>query len=197
MGPSTADALAAEKVEAIGIEYSYLLTSQLDSQRAYYEETQASYIQELEELRELLAIMQTETSTAKEVRAPETQDTKVLEERATKAEARAERSMQLARRFEKDLKDERAVSQGLMEKIAALKAQEEVASKEMTNMSKELQEVRDQMRDVMFFLEARDKIEQGGGEGTFGEAAGGSLSVATPEIPRVPSSRKRPKKKKA
>ena len=197
MGPSTADALAAEKVEAIGIEYSYLLTSQLDSQRAYYEETQASYIQELEELRELLAIMQTETSTAKEVRAPETQDTKVLEERATKAEARAERSMQLARRFEKDLKDERAVSQGLMEKIAALKAQEEVASKEMTNMSKELQEVRDQMRDVMFFLEARDKIEQGGGEGTFGEAAGGSLSVTTPEIPRVPSSRKRPKKKKA
>lgn len=33
-GPSAADALSAEKIEAIGIEYSYLLTSQLDSQRA-------------------------------------------------------------------------------------------------------------------------------------------------------------------
>jgi BRCA1-associated protein len=200
MGPSPADALAAEKVEAIGIEYSYLLTSQLDSQRAYYEEEQTRYIRELEELHQRLAAVQAEASVTRESQARETQESKVLEERATKAEARAERSMQLARRFEKDLKDERAVSQGLMETIASLKAQGEAASKEMANMSKELQDVRDQMRDVMFYLEARDKIGQGGGEGTLGEAAGGSVSIATPELPsetpRIPSSRKRPKKKK-
>jgi BRCA1-associated protein len=32
------DSLTAEKIEAIGIEYLYLLTSQLDSQQAFYEE---------------------------------------------------------------------------------------------------------------------------------------------------------------
>jgi len=201
MGPSPADALAAEKVEAIGIEYSYLLTSQLDSQRAYYEEAQVRFISELEELRRRLAAVQTEAGTAQEAQAREVQDSKALQERATRAEARAERSTQLARRFEKDLKDERAVSQGLMETIASLKAQGEAASKEITNMSKELHEAQDQMRDVMFYLEAREKIEKGGGEGTLGEAAGGSLSMATPELPveapSVPSSRKRPKKKKA
>lgn len=201
MGPSPADALAAEKVEAIGIEYSYLLTSQLDSQRAYYEEAQSRYVRELEEVRERLAVVQIEARAARESQARETQESTALGERATKAEARAERSMQLARRFEKDLKDERAVSQGLMETIASLKAQGEAASKEITSMSEELQEVRDQLRDVMFYLEARDKIEKGGGEGTLGEAVGGSLSIVTPELPletpRVPPSRKRPKKKKA
>jgi len=199
MGPSPADALAAEKVEAIGIEYSYLLTSQLDSQRAYYEELQTRYIHELEELRERLASVEVQASTTREAQERESQESKSLEERATKAEARAERSMQLARKFEKDLKDERAVSQGLMETIAALKTHGEAASKETADMRKELQEVRDQMRDVLFYLEARDKIEQGGGEGTIGEAAGGSLSIATSqvlaEVPHAPS-RKRPKKKK-
>src|ERR1700722_9576479 len=38
LGAGLADTLGAEKIEAIGIEYSYLLTSQLDSQREYYEE---------------------------------------------------------------------------------------------------------------------------------------------------------------
>jgi BRCA1-associated protein len=38
LGPSQADALSAAKIEAIGIEYSYLLTTQLDSQLLFYEE---------------------------------------------------------------------------------------------------------------------------------------------------------------
>ena len=74
------------------------------------------------------------------------------------------------------------------------------ANIDVADIRKELQEVQDQMRDVLFYLEARDKIEQGGGAGTIGEAAGGSLSIATPqvppEVPHAPSSRKRPKKKK-
>jgi BRCA1-associated protein len=37
-GPSASDSLTAEKIEAVEIEYSYLLTSQLDSQRSFYEE---------------------------------------------------------------------------------------------------------------------------------------------------------------
>ena len=54
MGPSQADALSAEKIEAIGIEYSYLLTSQLDSQREYYEEQIGELRMQLGELKALV-----------------------------------------------------------------------------------------------------------------------------------------------
>lgn len=198
-GPSHADALAAEKVEAIGIEYSYLLTSQLDSQRAYYEEAQARYVRELEETRSRLAAVQAEVEA--ESRQRELQASKTLEERAIRAEAKVEQSLKVARRFEKDLKEERAVSEGLMETIASLKAKTEAAEKERAVLSQELRDVKDQLRDVMFYLEARDKIERGGGEGTIGEAAGGSLSVVTPQLPpespHTPGSKKKPRKKKA
>lgn len=196
IGPSPADALAAEKVEAIGIEYSYLLTSQLDSQRAYYEESQAKYIRELEETRARLA--SAETKAEAESRARELQASKSLEDRATKAEARAERSLQLARRFEKDLKEERAVSEGLMETIASLKAKSKIAEADRATLSKDVQDLRDQIRDLMFHFEALNKINEAGEE-ALGEAAGGSLSIATPEpgpeSQRTPKMRKKPKKK--
>ena len=54
LGPSPADALSAEKIEAIGIEYSYLLTSQLDSQRSYYEEQTLELQSQVHELRGLV-----------------------------------------------------------------------------------------------------------------------------------------------
>lgn len=197
-GPSAADALAAEKVEAIGIEYSYLLTSQLDSQRAYYEESQARYIRDLAEARERLAVLETEA--VEQTRALKVDADKALEERALKAEAKAERSLQLARRFEKDLKEERAVSEGLMETIASLKAKSERGEQERIMLREDLQDVKDQLRDLMFHLQAGEKLQGvgggGGPEGAMGEAAGGSLSVVTTEPASTPGSKKKPKKKK-
>jgi BRCA1-associated protein len=55
LGPGPADALSAEKIEAIGIEYSYLLTSQLDPQHSYYEEQNAELKGELLRLMERLS----------------------------------------------------------------------------------------------------------------------------------------------
>jgi BRCA1-associated protein len=57
LGPSEADALSAEKFEAVGIEYSYLLTSQLDSQRPCYEERTAELKTQLDELRAVIEQM--------------------------------------------------------------------------------------------------------------------------------------------
>ena len=53
-------------------------------------------------------------------------------------------------------------------------------------------QLEDQVRDVMFFLEARDKIE--GGEGEVGEAAGGSLEVIAPSEERSTPGKKKKKR---
>jgi len=60
-------------------------------------------------------------------------------------------------------------------------------------LAQKVKDLEDQVRDVMFFLEARTKIE--GGEGEMAEVAGGDISVPTPG-PSAPSATQTPGKKK-
>jgi BRCA1-associated protein len=199
-GPSAADAISAEKIEAIGIEYSYLLTSQLDSQREYYEEQAGDLKTQVYELRgmverlggdiekEKIKAIEEETRRKKK----EAERVAELERDRSKAEKRAEKLHELARKLDKELKEERAVSEGLMRNLGNMKERVEVADKEKAEFDQKMKEMEDQLRDVMFFLEAKDKIEKG--EGTVGEMAGGSIELASP-TPMTGSGKKKKVKK--
>lgn len=183
LGPSQSDALTAEKIEAIGIEYSYLLTSQLDSQRAYYEEQHAKLEIQIAELRDIMEQMnlekecQKKLEREKEVRQQEeiTKLIEAAEKGKSKAEQRADRMGDLAKTLDKELKEERAVSEGLMRNIKSMQERLGLAEEGRKESEEKIQELQDQVRDLMFFLEANTKIEQGGG--VEAEAAGGSIEV--------------------
>ncbi|KAJ7224449.1 hypothetical protein GGX14DRAFT_425711, partial [Mycena pura] len=197
LGPGPADALSAEKIEAIGIEYSYLLTSQLDSQRAYYEEQANELKQQVSELRAILERLSTEFDKEKIATKEHLAQRKLDEEARSesqakdkaKADNRAEKTTQLARRLEKELDAERAVSEGLMKNLGKTKERLEQAEKDKNESLAKIKELEDQLRDVMFFLEAKTKIEQG--DGVEAEAAGGSIELVGP-----PKSNVKKKKKK-
>ncbi|KAG1831255.1 hypothetical protein EV424DRAFT_1573268 [Suillus variegatus] len=183
LGPSHADSLSAEKIEAIGIEYSYLLTSQLDSQRLFYEEQTTELKTQVEELRNLVEKLSLDLAKDKtEAKEREAQCHREEEERLNevykdkiKAEKKAERIAEIARKVEKELKEEKAVSEGLLKNLTKMKetnAQSEVQRQEYQAKIDDLQ---DQVRDVMFFLEARAKIEQE--DGASAEAAGGTVEL--------------------
>jgi len=198
MGPGPADALAADKVEAIGIEYSYLLTSQLDSQRAYFEKEKSVLEDALRDAHERLADFENRFARLD----VDDGTSKKLETKAQRAEARAERAVEFARKVEKELNEEKALSAGLMERISSLKADMQKGEEERLAFSKTLTDMQDQLRDMMVYIEARDKIQneapQGPGDATssiLGEAIGGSISLPTP-IPESPRTAKKPKKKK-
>ncbi|KAF5337505.1 hypothetical protein D9757_014717 [Collybiopsis confluens] len=133
LGPSTADALSAEKIEAIGIEYSYLLTSQLDSQRAYYEDQTAELQIQVGELRGLVERL-TKQLESKEAEQGQRQSgeeriSELVRER-DKAESKIEKMTGLARKLEKDLREERAVSEGLMSNLSKMKEKAEAVDKD-------------------------------------------------------------------
>ena len=201
LGPGPADAMAAEKVEAIGIEYSYLLTSQLDSQRAFYEE-------QLERMNEQLsgafARMETRTkemeAVADQSRAAAQNSLQELEaklaemskERA-KSEKKAQKAMELARKYEKELREEKMVNEGLLQNLTVVKKRSEAFEQEKAEFMGRISELEDQMRDLMFYLETRDKVEKDGGE-----LAGASVEmrpVPTTSTPTASSSGRRKKKK--
>jgi BRCA1-associated protein len=184
LGPSEEDRLGAEKIEAIGIEYSYLLTSQLDSQREYYEGLNGGLKGQVEELAGVVKRLEREAEVAREhsaqqderrQREQEERDASIERDR-TRLALKAQKATDLARRLEKELQSERAVSEGLMDNLTKMKQRAEEQEGERKRWEERVRELEDQVRDVMFFLEANEKIERG----EAGEAAGGSVEVPAP-----------------
>ncbi|KAG2129212.1 uncharacterized protein EDB93DRAFT_1256339 [Suillus bovinus] len=183
LGPSHADSLSAEKIEAIGIEYSYLLTSQLDSQRLFYEEQTTELKTQVEELRNLVEKLSLDLEKDKtEAKEREVQFRREQEEKLNevykdkiKAEKKAERIAEVARKFEKELKEEKAVSEGLLRNLTKMKETNAQSEAQRQEYQAKIDDLQDQVRDVMFFLEARAKIEQEGGASA--EAAGGTVEL--------------------
>lgn len=201
-GPSTSDSLTAEKIEAIGIEYSYLLTSQLDSQRAFYEEQTTALQVEVSGLKSVVAQLRQEAESsraaaaAEESRRRREEDERLSEVLRDKQrfEKKSERFVEVARNLEKELREERAVSGGLLKNLEAVQKRAEEGEAERVALAQKVKDLEDQVRDVMFFLEARTKIE--GGEGDMAEVAGGDISVPTPGPSAPTSATQTPGKKK-
>ncbi|KAG7093768.1 hypothetical protein E1B28_007416 [Marasmius oreades] len=192
MGPSAADALTAEKIEAIGIEYSYLLTSQLDSQRSYYEEQQTELQRQIGELRVLIERLSQDIEQEKLARRDAEEEKKKMqdyrESEIVREKNKAVKMTELAKQLQKELREERAVSEGLMQNLGNVKEKAEAGEKEKEKFKEQIADLEDQLRDMMFFLEAKDKIEKG--EGVVGEAAGGSIEIAPAQVKKKSKGKK-------
>ncbi|KAG9014386.1 hypothetical protein FRB94_012792 [Tulasnella sp. JGI-2019a] len=168
MGPGPADALAAEKIEAIGIEYSYLLTTQLDCQRAYFEDQQRL-------LKDAIHVEQAAQTELRERLAAQEREKEKTEGKVAKVGERA-------KALERELREEKMVSEGMMKNMDAMKGKMEVADKEKGVLEEKVKDLEEQLRDVMFFLQAKEQIEKsnGAGDGAAGEAAGGTVVIPPP-----------------
>ena len=177
LGPSPSDALTAEKIEAIGIEYSYLLTSQLDSQRAFFEEEKRAWTRSLQAERDIQTDLRAQLE--------------AMERDKVRSEERLTRNTEMAKKFETQLRQERALSDGMRRNMESMKSKIDAAESDRKELQAKVTDLEEQLRDVMFFLQARDKIEQSTGEQPLNEAIGGDLVVPPP--PASSSRRRRNK----
>jgi BRCA1-associated protein len=180
------DMVPREKLEGIGMEYTHLLTSQLESQRVYFEElvgkavakasaastAAATASQKADEAISKLGELEKENSELKEV-------VKGLERDLDKEKKKSERSAEVARGFGRSLMEEKRVGEGLMERIGFLNGNVEKINSEMEKVKMENAELKEENRDLLFSISAQQKLaEMGEGEELEkGELEGGSLSL--------------------
>ncbi|KAE8541623.1 hypothetical protein D1P53_001792 [Cryptococcus gattii VGV] len=161
-GPSSNDIDKISTIESITLEYSYLLSSQLESMRQHYEKSQSTLETRLEEL---------------ERRGRETEEKLKGLEKAEKEREKAERKMQKALELSKGLQSalgaERAMSQGLSDRVKVLERERDEAVKGKKDKEAECQMLEETVRDLMFSLEAGMKIKELGGD----SGEGGDLMV--------------------
>lgn len=186
LGPSNIDSMHAEKMEAMGIEYSYLLTSQLDSQRDYYEQQKTHLDKMLKSAQDQISTLEKELVSHKEdgqnelrrMREEEEERQVVWRRERSKMEKRSEKLAEVARTLERELKEERVVSQGLLKNLEIVRQRADVAEEERKKTEEKVRELEEQVRDLMIYLDVKDKISSGGGEGgVLQEAAGGTVEI--------------------
>ncbi|KAI0204581.1 ubiquitin-domain-containing protein [Astrocystis sublimbata] len=183
------DVVPRAKLENIGIEYTHLLTSQLESQRLYFDELlskavdkaanastlaeramiQASHAQE--ELREVKMeqhTMRTETIPS-------------LEKDLERERTRAAKSTDLARNLGKSLQEEKKVSEGLMKRIEHINKEVESLNTKLAALTLENADLKDQNHDLTMFISGQEKLKEMEAEGQVEEGEIQESSVALPE----------------
>ncbi|BFZ60516.1 hypothetical protein YB2330_001552 [Saitoella coloradoensis] len=184
--PQPGDYVPRDKLDAVGLEYTYLLQSQLDSQRQYYEDKLLTAVDKasgatadaekikakLEETTVALSVLQVEHATLTREILPK------LESEKNKAEAKAAKLTDMVRTMEKEWREEKSMNKSILERVNFL-------MKDKEERDKELAEMREQVTDLMMALTMRDRVEASG------EGVGGDI-----EVREAPKPNRKPRKKK-
>ncbi|EGD97989.1 RING and UBP finger domain-containing protein [Trichophyton tonsurans CBS 112818] len=188
--PDWSDAVPREKFENISVEYTHLLTSQLESQRVYFEEqveraadkaskASASAISAQEAAERLARDMEKLQSQYDSL----TQETiPSLERDKARAERRAEKFESMSRTMEKQWREEKTMNASLMERVEFLDA-------EVTKLKAANEDLAEQNRDLTFFISGTERLKNQGEDVVEG-------TVSVPDPPTSSSKRKGKRKAK-
>lgn len=161
--PDWTDAVPREKLENMSVEYTHLLTSQLESQRAYFEEiveraadkaSQASAAalsaqDEATKATHSLASLQAQHSQLANEIVPG------IERDKARAEKRADKFEGMARKLEKEWREEKTMNESLLGKI-------EFLSSEVEGLKVSNADLSEQNRDLTFFISGSERLKDQG-----------------------------------
>ena len=176
------DSVPREKMEAMANEYTYLLTSQLEGQRRYFEEQLERAVDKAgaaSSRAEEAAKKATEASLALEKAQSREQERiasiERLEKAFEKAGQRADRFEKLAREMSKQAREEKTMNEGLVARIKAAEEKSKLHTAEMEKAKAEKAELEDMNRDLTIFISSQEKVRELQEQGE--EVVDGSVSV--------------------
>ncbi|RFN44300.1 ring-10 protein [Fusarium flagelliforme] len=178
------DVVPRAKLESIGLEYTHLVTSQLESQRAYYEElisktvdkaskasaTAENAAAQASKAMEKLALLEEKYTALSQATIPE------LEKQLERERNKASKSEMLARNLGKSLQEEKRLNEGLMKRIEHLNTDHETMAKELNKIKTENAELQEMNRDLSMFISGQEKLKELENEGKV-DLEGSSASV--------------------
>ncbi|WPG97565.1 Hypothetical protein R9X50_00034200 [Acrodontium crateriforme] len=188
------ESVPREKMESMANEYTYLLTSQLEGQRRYFEEQVERAVDKASEAsaRAEEAAANAEKALAQlAISHSQQQDARSAVERMEKAleksEKAKERFEQMARSMSVQLQEEKAMNEGLSKRIttAEEKAKEAVSKAEQAEEAKK--ELEDLNHDLTMFISSQEKVKELQAQGE--EVMDGTVSV--PEVKKGKGRKKR------
>lgn len=192
------DSVPREKMENMANEYTYLLTSQLDGQRRYYEEQLERAVDKASAATaKAEEAASAASAAAKEVAALLAQNAENstavarLEKSMEKASQRAEKFEKMARDMSTQLREEKTMNEGLLKRIHVAKERAKETEEEAMKWKVEKAELEDMNRDLTIFISSQEKVRELQAQGE--EVVDGSVHV--PEQPQQSKKKGKGRKK--
>ncbi|KAK0096213.1 hypothetical protein PV326_006104 [Microctonus aethiopoides] len=161
MEPTKGEGAAVdEKVDAVQLEFTYLLTSQLETQRQYFEDRlnrieQRSSL-DITDLREKLTQITDENSQFKEKMLAVNREKQILEKKLQHSNLKFNQ-------IQSELKEEKDLREALQQNQISWQSKHKQLQDEYTEYKNikenEFKDMQEQIRDLMFFLDAQKQIE--------------------------------------
>lgn len=161
------DSVPREKMESMAAEYTYLLTSQLEGQRRYFEEQVERAVDKASQAsaRADEAAIQAQNSAAEASRNQ--RDRQEASETLTRVEKALDRSEKAREKFEKlardmstQLREEKTMNEGLLKRIRAADEKAENANKEAEKAAEEKNELQEMVNDLTMFISSQEKVKE-------------------------------------
>uniref|UniRef100_A0A1B0G7Z4 BRCA1-associated protein n=1 Tax=Glossina morsitans morsitans TaxID=37546 RepID=A0A1B0G7Z4_GLOMM len=187
---STANDEGEEKIDSMQLEFTYLLTSQLDTQRKYYEERVERLEQEWRDFR-----LSAEAANDKIIMLE--QRVQILTKEKQTLERKLHQNNNKLRDLQKQLAEEQEISRALQTNQNSwhtkYKLLEQQYKEYKESKEEELNSVKEQLHDIMFYMHAQTKIAE---SGLKDEIAGGTVMLPETPEPSSSSSHKNHRRKK-
>ncbi|KAI9646933.1 hypothetical protein NHQ30_004933 [Ciborinia camelliae] len=159
------DMVPREKLENAGLEFTHLLTSQLDSQRVYFEELVEEAVAKASAASEKATAASRDAESAlrklgeleREYAKLTTDTLPNLEKDLEREKRKAEKAQEIARGMGKSLREEKKVSEGLMERIGFVNEGVRKKDEELRELREECEELREANRDLMVMISGGGK----------------------------------------
>jgi len=156
--PDKQHAVVASKLDAMAFEYNQLLTQTLESQRYYYEDLLTAAATENAHLQEVLDATEDSKKAARDAIG----HAKEMELKAVKAEKKHHDVQAKLMRTAEEKEFLRQVNESLItnQKQLQIKLKDQQAQAEASNSKniQQIQELEDQVRDLMVFIETQNKL---------------------------------------
>lgn len=166
-----------EKIDSVQLEYTYLLTNQLESQRNYFEETISRI--EKDASHEIEEILEKNKTIIVEKEELEGKLNSILKEKQIQDKKMNQLTTKLTK-LTAELQEESEMNKCLRENQQAWQqrlSETELQLKQIQeSKTKEIQDLKEQIRDLMFFLETQEKLKSVSDE-TREEIASGQIVV--------------------
>lgn len=155
------------KIENIGLEYTHLLTSQLESQRVYFEDIvkkAADKASAASAAAESAAVQATDAMHAfrslQDEHASLVRSVAELEKERNRAALKAEKTAEMARKMTAAFQEEKSQNRGLLDRVRHVSAEAERLAAELQTVRAENSELQEMNRDLGFFISSSQKVQE-------------------------------------
>ncbi|KAJ4408365.1 hypothetical protein N0V91_003369 [Didymella pomorum] len=182
------DSVPREKLDNMGMEYAYLLTSQLESQRAYFEEQLAKATDKstkaaaaAEEASRIASTLAKDFKVLREQHTETLATISTLEKESARNTQRAAVAQELLIKLKKENKEEKTVNEALLTRIKHCEKVLADAEAKIKQLEAQKADLEDQNNDLTMYISGAAKVQEMKEKGDFG-LEDGELESGTLEV---------------